>query len=358
MPRGMPRRLLLPFAAAAFFLLATPIACSSAGLSKPAPDNVDEPDDSTEDPESDGGSVTVDGIKTTDKVRVFVQPGAKLTELLAAIKGAKTSIHLTIYILTSSEVIDALIAQKKAGIEVQVILNKTFPDGSNQTKTFDRLKKGGIEVVWATASLTFTHSKCLIIDKQEAWIMTMNLTETSPFDNREYLAVVDDPKDVDQAEAVFQGDFTGIPKASNGKLIVAPVNAESSLIQLIDEAKTAVDIEGESFGDYDITKALIRAKKRGLMVRLVTSDGTLSDTEVEEFASLKAAGIPIVRLSKPYVHAKALVADGKKAYVGSANFTYNSLTFNREIGVVIGAKAAVSLVGTTIAQDFTAGRPY
>ncbi len=74
---------------------------------------------------------------------------------------------------------------------------------------------------------------------------------------------------------------------------------------------------------------------------------------LQSIAQVKAAGIPIVKLTTPYVHAKAIVADGTVAYVGSENFTVNSLDSNREIGLFL--TADVNIVAAQIDADFKAG---
>ena len=104
-----------------------------------------------------------------------------------------------------------------------------------------------------------------------------------------------------------------------------------------------------------MAKELVSAKGRGVNVRLSVSDTPQTPAEVRAFPELKKAQITVRTIAKPDVHAKAIVVDGKKAYVGSANFTTNSLQFNREIGVIVGNVGEVKKIADTIAQDFNAG---
>ena len=64
------------------------------------------------------------------------------------------------------------------------------------------------------------------------------------------------------------------------------------------------------------------------------------------------------KVSTPYIHAKAIVADGVLAYVGSANFTANSLDSNRELGLIVSAQSEIDKVAATINTDFFAGVVY
>src|SRR5947209_6900364 len=119
--------------------------------------------------------------------------------------------------------VNTLIAKKKAGLDVKVVLNKNFPTtGTDNTNVFNQLQVNGVSVVWAPAGFTYTHEKSVIVDGTSVWIMTMNVTFSSPTSNREYLALDTDPDDVAEAESVFQADFTNSVAAPSGKLLVAP----------------------------------------------------------------------------------------------------------------------------------------
>ena len=67
-------------------------------------------------------------------VSIQVMPSDKGAALLAAIKGAQTSVHMTMYLLTDKPTITALGDLKAAGKDVQVTLNKTFPTGNDEAR--------------------------------------------------------------------------------------------------------------------------------------------------------------------------------------------------------------------------------
>jgi hypothetical protein len=108
-------------------------------------------------------------VVTPGTLRMLVEPSDKAEALLAAILAAKTSVHMTMYMLNDPRFIDALIAKKQAGRDVKVVLNEKFPPnaGSNQP-TFDQLKAAGVPVVWAPATFSLTHQKTVIIDSAVA----------------------------------------------------------------------------------------------------------------------------------------------------------------------------------------------
>ena len=355
-------------ALAALLVASSSASCASAKLT-PAP--ATEPDvEGT----FDGGTSAPDGstpgdtgatpieagptvqVAVSHDVRILVEPGDNAAALIAAISAAKTSIHMTMYLLTNDKITQALIDQYKAGRDVKVVLNQNFPSGGNTNLSdYNKLVAAKVPVVWAPPAFTFTHSKCVILDNTEAWIMTMNATATSARDNREYLAIDRDAADVAQAESIFQGDYANKQSDASGALLVSPVSSTKRLTELIRSATTSLDMEAESLADDGIVAEIVAAKARGVLIRVVLSTDFTSTGEQAAIATLKASSVPLVSLDTPYVHAKSIVADNARAYVGSINFTATSMRSNREIGLITDAPAEVAKVVTTTAADFRAG---
>jgi phosphatidylserine/phosphatidylglycerophosphate/cardiolipin synthase-like enzyme len=313
-----------------------------------------DPDDGGVDDAGDEQPAT-----TTSAVQIFVEPSDNAQPLITSLQNAQSSIHMTMYLLTNSTVINTLISKKKAGLDVSVVLNKNFPTtGTDNNTVFSQLSANGVQVVWAPSLYTYTHEKAAIIDGTSVWIMTMNVTFSSPTSNREYLALDTDPDDVAEAEQIFQADFTNAGASPTGKLLVAPINARARLLDLITNAQTKLDVEDEELSDSQIVPALVAAHDRGVAVRVVLSDDSPTTAMSNAVSTLEADGIPVKKLSTPYVHAKAIVADDTLAYVGSENLTQNSLDANRELGLIVSAASEVAKVEATVDADFTAGVVY
>lgn len=335
-------------------LLMTLAACGGSSAS-PSDGAVDSAPDAT----------AADAPPPTSHVSILVEPnGNKASELTATINGAAHSVYLTMYELDSSPILSALVARKQAGIDVQVIL-----DGSTMTKSFNmpaytQLHDAGIPVVWSSSAFTYTHEKTVIIDGNVAWIMTMNLNTSSPATNREYLAIDTDAADIAEATAIFQADHAMQSITPSGALVVAPVNARPDLVALIASATHTLDVEGEEFSDTystGIVNAVAAAAARGVTVRVVIANGGIDSASVSR---VKAQGAQVVMTgptsghgtqANPYIHAKAIVADGARAYVGSENFSAGSLGYNRELGVIFDAPAEVAKVAAAIDTDFGNG---
>lgn len=370
MNHAAPTFPLVALVACTAFIASVGLASAACGGSSSATVGTTDPAPDVEGGTSgdDGGGTTSGGPATKpdsgppvtgpDNVTIIVEPTDKAQALLTAINGAKKSVHVTMYLLGDKRFIDALIAQHGAGRDVKVILNQKFMNGAGTNQTaYSQLQAAGVSVVWAPSAFSLTHEKCVIVDGTQAWIMTMNLEPSSSTKNREFLAVDTDAADVGEAEGVFAADFGGTAYVPSGNLLVAPVNARDRLLALIQGAKASVDVEGEELSDYKIVNALVAAQKSGVKVRVVLSDSTPSSTQTTAVQQLKAASVQVVSVGTPYIHAKAIVADGARAYVGSENFSTGSLQYNRELGLITTNAASAALVGQTIAKDFAAGSP-
>jgi cardiolipin synthase A/B len=356
------------------FLLSSALlfACNTASLKQPGPGEVP----AEETPEEEAGtSPSLDGatrdpgaqdagaVPISKGVTVQVQPSDNAAALIAAMRGATKSVHVVMYLLSSDEFINALIDQHKAGRDVKVILNQNFPPGGgDNARAFSRLSAQGVPVVWAPAGYTYTHAKMLIIDAARIIVMTMNMTFTSASTNREFIATDPDADDVADAEKIFEGDYTNTSTAVTGKLVLSPrntslVDARARLKALIDGARTSVDVEVQSLSDFTLVDALILAHQAGLKVRVVLDGKTTGNTtsQSDALAKLKQYGVPTRLVSSLDIHAKAIVADGARAFIGSQNFTPTGLLNNREVGVVFDGPAEVAKVSTVIGQDFDKG---
>ena len=187
---------------------------------------------------------------------------------------------------------------------------------------------------WAPSRFSLTHKKCVIIDGQAAWIMTMNATAAALDGNREFIAIDTDPDDVAEAEAIFQADFGSTPITPSGKLLVAPVNARERLVGLIASANTTIEMEAEALSDAAIVGRLANAagerRQREDRARRRRPVGRRD----RRAHAAQGRGRPAGEGVEPYIHSKSIVVDGATAYVGSINFTTGSMTYNRELGVI------------------------
>lgn len=335
-----------------------PSTSGGPGVAAEGGSDADPPHRSGRDPRGDRPLAVSTGVT------IQVQPTDAGEALLGAIRGAKKSVHMTMYLLTSNEIIDALGDLARSGKDVKVVLNRSFPTSGNENqRAFDALEGRGVKVRWAPTSYAFTHAKTILIDSEKALIMTMNLTFSSPTTNREYIATDTDPEDIADLETIFDADFGNKAVNIPSKLVLSPSGANTlhparaHLKQLIDLATTSLDIEAQSLSDATVVDAIILAHQANVDVRVVIDAQTLNTpNQKSALQKLKEHGVPVRGLETPDMHAKAIVVDEELTFVGSHNMTPTALEQNREIGVLTDSKSEAIKVRQVIRSDFDAAR--
>lgn len=134
--------------------------------------------------------------------------------------------------------------------------------------------------------------------------------------------------------------------APNPELQAQPQgNSRQRQLALIASAKKSLIVYNEEMADPDIANALVAAAKAGVQVRVVMATGfkygTKTPTQNNYFDYLTSNGVGVNLLDRDappgvyYIHAKAIVADGTNGFMGSENFGYSSMNFNRELGLML-----------------------
>jgi cardiolipin synthase len=86
--------------------------------------------------------------------------------------------------------------------------------------------------------------------------------------------------------------------------------------------------------DYEMTRALSLAARRGVDVRLVVpavpDKKTVYALTRSHFPELIENGVKVYRFTPGFVHSKVFLADDRQAVVGSINLDYRSLTLHFE----------------------------
>ncbi|HET9981307.1 MAG TPA: phospholipase D-like domain-containing protein [Ktedonobacterales bacterium] len=296
-------------------------------------------------------------------VQVFVEPEAGATPVTSAIKGATRSVWVEVYLLTDSRVIAALEDAEHRGVDVRVMIEE-HPYGGDVVspqRTLQTLQTAGINAKFADPAYYYTHAKMLIIDGATLYVLTANLTRSglggsSVARNREFGVIDTHADEVAEAMAIFQADWNRTqPTLHDSNMVVSPVNSRATITALFTQTRTSLLIEDEEMYDSASEDALIAAAKRGVDVRLILPGAT--DIEAADAARLKAGGVHLVYVSAPYIHAKAIVSDGRLAFIGSENFSETSLDQNREVGLLLADSTALAIITSTFERDWAVGQP-
>lgn len=234
-----------------------------------------------------------------------------------------------------------------------------------------------------TASNCFQHGKIVLIDRQAALMSTGNLNPTSlcaatgtRVCNRDFTLAIANPNTVGHLVTVFELDWVGIPysipksvpRTAFKTLTISPFSL-LSLLDFIESARSTIEIEQQYLKDPQMNEALYQAALRGVKVRILVASfcsfGPPSETESQKakrtYTNFEQAGAEVrifsssikIKGRNGYLHAKAIVVDGKAGWVGSVNGSTNSLTRNREYGLFFSQPNLVAKLRNSFKKDFT-----
>ena len=291
-----------------------------------------------------------------------------LQPVIDAINGAQTSIRMVMFHLTVQDVVDALAAAGKRGVDVEIIIDQGNWSSHTPTALKTELANAGVVVHPSTTGFRITHEKSFVVDGTTAYIMSLNLT--SPFvTTRDYAVVTHDAGIVKEFMSVFDADVTNAanntaitPTVSDANLAWSPINSESRLVSFVESATKTLVVSSENLGDAPIQAALIAAAKRGVTVRVIAplcdqnSDATYDLPFLAALAkgSVEARAMPSPSTaSVPYEHAKMMIADGTKAFIGSINFSTASTTNARELGIFFDDPGAIAMISRAFEDDWS-----
>jgi phosphatidylserine/phosphatidylglycerophosphate/cardiolipin synthase-like enzyme len=293
---------------------------------------------------------------------LVTEPDDGIEPVLSRIEHAQKSIDLVMYAMSDQHVEAALKAAVARGVSVRVLLNGGYYSQHEQQNEamYERLQTEGVPVHWTPTSFALTHQKTLVVDGTDALVMTFNLQPKYYKTGRDFAVDDTDPNDVAAIEQTFEADWKGseIEMSSGDDLLWSP-GAKDETLYLINSASSTLDIYNEEMNDVVVEAALTAAAKRGVNVRV---DMTYATNWKPEFTNLTNGGVHVRTYAssskKIYIHAKVIIVNGTTAFVGSQNFSNNSLEKNRELGIVLSAPAVISGLQHTFDTDWAGARPF
>ncbi len=299
-------------------------------------------------------------------VSVFVEPDAGDSFITRAIVSAQKSVWVEMYLLSDRNVIRALEEAAHKGIDVRVMLEMhPYGGGASPQKTLDQLIAAGAKAQPSDPDFALTHEKGMIIDSTTAYIMTSNFTRAAlggtsgskaGTTNREYDIIDSNQQDVQAVIAIFNADWNHTTAQFNDpNLVVSPINSRGAFSSLINSAHGTILLEGEEMQDSGVEQALINAAKRSVHIQVILPSPrrSSSDSNRQGINTIKQADVQVKEDTRLYMHAKIIVVDGRKAFVGSENISTQSLDRNRELGLLVADGGVLGILQQTFQQDWS-----
>jgi cardiolipin synthase A/B len=274
-------------------------------------------------------------------MKLIIQPDAGLAPIVTAIKTAKRTVDVTIFRLDRGEVTQALEAAVVRGVNVRALIAHTHSGSDKVLRKLElRLLAAGVTVSRTDDDLVRYHGKMMILDERILHVYGFNFTRLDIAKSRSLGVITKNPKLVQEALKLFRADDTRqtyVP--GSDRFVVSPENARERLARFISGARKQLLIYDPHVSDDAMLRLIKQRINAGVDVRIIG--------KVEAKWKVKSEKFPGKRL-----HIRAIMRDGRRAFLGSQSLRRLELEKRREIGVIINDKRVVRQMITVFEQDW------
>jgi cardiolipin synthase A/B len=311
--------------------------------------------------------------------RITVLPEDGRTLYFQAIDAAKNEIRIEICVLEDPQILQHIQAALSRGVKVRAIVDrgKYLALEPEQQNLALYLTSAGGQLHLSNPIFPRSFPKIILVDSRLLVYGSACLDETTFIQYRDFATTSSDPQILSEVEQLFENDWTYSAKVgqqpasfnptsriSGADLVISPVNSADRLVRLYQKAKRTLDVYTELLGNLTLESELFAAVKRGVRVRLISpvqvNGATLEmqQLQTDSLQALTAAGVdvhvsgPEESAQLPYMHARAAVVDGKISYLGSVSLAPDSITFNREMGLISRQPSLVHALEAQFQSDY------
>jgi cardiolipin synthase len=294
-----------------------------------------------------------------------------------SVQEAKSLILLEMYIFLPDaspkyNFIETLIEKAKSGVDVAIIADKV---GSQRmpVAVIKKLRKAGVEFLYASNLLRRTHRKILVVDKDIAFLGGVNIKKSTSKWNDLQIKIKGKKliKSISRTFAysykMYGGkkkeilDLYNKSKLTKVKNIILEHNPHENIStisayyreKIIKAKETITIVTPYLLPPLWLAVLLDKAVKRGVKVEILIPKKTdlwlvnvINRSYIKKMASL---GIDVYHHSSMN-HAKLMLIDDKELFMGSHNLDIASFKLNSEIGIFIQDKEAISKVKEIISK--------
>lgn len=278
-------------------------------------------------------------------MKLIVQPEDGVKPLIKAIDGAKRSITIVVFRFDLADLEKALKAACKRGVAVHALVAHTTSKGEKELRKLEsRLLEYGATVARTDDDMVRYHGKLLIIDKEVLFVLGFNYTSLDIRRSRSFGIVTRKAIAVREAQRLIQADEDRSEKfrARKTDLVISPENARTRLTQFIRKARHHLFIYDSGLTDDTMIGELQKRAKAGVRIKIL---GRLE----KKWRGKRLKARSLYRR----LHVRAMMRDGRRAFIGSQSMRRLELDERREVGVLVRDVAIVKRLERIFASDWS-----
>jgi phosphatidylserine/phosphatidylglycerophosphate/cardiolipin synthase-like enzyme len=274
-------------------------------------------------------------------VKLIIQPDDGVVPVVQAIARAKKTIDIVIFRFDRRDIENAIHAAVQRGVVVRALIAHTNKGGEKTLRKLElRLLDAGATVARTADDLTRYHGKLLIVDGHALHIYGFNYTTLDIEKSRSFGIVTRDGRIVGEALKLFEADaLRQSYTPSHRRLVVSPENSRTLLTDFLKGARRQLLIYDAQVSDNAIQKVLQERVKAGVEVRIIGSLEKSLD------------GVKVRKLDMR-LHVRAIIRDGREAFIGSQSLRRLELDGRREVGIIVKNSGIVRRIQAVFEADW------
>jgi cardiolipin synthase len=296
---------------------------------------------------------------------LVVMPDDSSRPILEAINHATKSLRIKMFTFSDPELLHAVIAAHRRGVEVRIMLNPARRSGEAENEQSRKLlTDAAVNVIDSNPAFGLTHEKSMVVDDKAAFVMSLNWETKNFTETRDYAVVTEHGHEVAEIIECFDADWqrkTFTP-GEHSHLIWCIGNGRQRIGKFIDEARHSLWVQNERYQDSVIIERLVRAHGRGVKVHVLARPPHHLKKEklVEGVGGLRIlddVGVKVHKLKGLKLHAKLLFADSERAIIGSINLAPGSFDSRRELAIEVHDDEIIKRLHGVVHHDWEHSHP-
>lgn len=278
------------------------------------------------------------------QTKLIIQPRDGIKPLVDAIARAKKSVLIVVFRFDLPELEKALQEAAQRGVAVHALIAHTSGGGNKKLRNLEsRLLECGATVARTDDDMVRYHGKLLLIDKARLFILGFNYTARDIRGCRSLGLVTQKPSVVREAIRLINTDEDRSQtfRPSWSDLIISPENARERLTRFIRKARRELLIYDSGLSDDEMLSELTKRARAGTRIRIIG--------QIEK--KWRGKGLK-ARKPDRRLHVRAMVRDGRRAFVGSQSLRRLELDERREVGIVIRERKIVREIERLFKSDW------
>ena len=290
----------------------------------------------------------MDAYTKVQNLSLIIQPGDSFFPMVDAIDRAATSIKMTIFRMDDPIVREAMTHAVSRGVKVQALVAPASKGWTKRNKKLsEEFEKVGIEVDVPSArkeKLKRYHYKFMTIDDELSLILTFNPTRKNLHYARDFGLLIRDSQIAEELSRLFDADSASEKfEPSDLPLVISPINSRRKMLDLLGSAERTIRIMDAKLTDQEVIGILLRKAAVGCNIEIISADTSYNEV---------VPNYHVRKLVRYKLHAKCIVVDASRFFIGSQNLRKVSLNRRRELGIIVEDDAMARKIERVFDEDW------